>query len=81
MAQAWSGEYSSFAAVTASDTTRINCRCLYIGGAGNVALSIDGTTAAVMITGVPAGTFLPIELNQGRVMSTNTTATSIVALS
>ena len=40
----------------------------------------SGTATAVTLTGVAAGTIVPIELNQGRVMSTNTTATLIIAL-
>lgn len=71
--------YSGFAAVTASDTTRVNCRAIYIGGAGNIALSIDGATTAVTFA-VIAGQILPIALDQGRIMTTNTTATGIIAL-
>jgi hypothetical protein len=73
--------YHGFVAVTTSDTALVNCRAIYIGGAGNIALSIDGATAAVTITAPPVGTILPIELSGGRIMSTNTTATNIVALS
>ncbi|HWT40954.1 MAG TPA: hypothetical protein VN081_06875 [Dongiaceae bacterium] len=73
--------YHSFASVTPSDTTLVNCRAIYIGGAGDIALSIDGSTTAVTIKAPPVGTILPIELNGGRIMSTNTTATNIVALS
>jgi hypothetical protein len=73
-------KYTSFKAVTPSDTTLVNCRAIYIGGAGNIALSIDGATTAVTLTAPPVGTILPIELNAGRIMSTNTTATLIVAL-
>jgi len=72
--------YHGFAAVTPSDATLLNGRALWVGGAGNVALSIDGTTAAVTLVGVAAGTLLPVSLNGGRVMSTGTTATSIVLL-
>ena len=72
--------YSPGAAVTPSDTTLINCRALFVGGAGNLAVASSGTATAVTLTGVAAGTIVPIGLNQGRVMSTNTTATLIVAL-
>lgn len=72
--------YTSFAAVTPSDTTLINCRGIFVGGSGNLALSINGTTAAVTMLNVMAGTLLPIALDAGRIMSTNTTATQIVAL-
>lgn len=73
--------YHSLALITPSDTTLVNCRAIYIGGAGNIAVSIDATTAAVVITAPPVGTILPLELNGGRIMSTLTTATAIVALS
>lgn len=70
------------AAVTPSDSAEINARALYVGGAGNVALKCraNDTTLddAVTFVAVPAGTFLPV--SAAVVMSTNTTATSIVAL-
>lgn len=73
--------YGSFAAVTKSDTTLVTCRAIYVGGAGNVAISPTAAGVdAVTITGVPAGAILPFNLEQGRIMSTNTTATAIVAL-
>lgn len=72
--------YTGFLAVTTSDTARISCRGIYVGGAGSVALSIDGTTAAVVITAPPVGTILPVMLDQGRIMATGTTATLLVAL-
>jgi hypothetical protein len=72
--------YSSFQVVTPSDTARITCRAIYVGGAGNIAVSPDGTTAATVITAPPVGSILPIALDQGRIMSTNTTATLMVSL-
>lgn len=72
--------YSSYQAVTTSDSTRISCRAIYVGGAGNIALSPDGTTAATTFTAVPVGTILPVTLDQGRIMATNTTATLLIAL-
>lgn len=65
-------------AVTPSDTTVLNCHSLFVGGAGNVAIQATGDSAAVTLTGVLAGQILPISC--GKVMSTNTTATNIVAL-
>lgn len=65
-------------AVTKSDSTVVNCQALYVGGAGDVAILADGDTAAVTLSSVPAGTILPIACN--KVMSTNTTATSLVGL-
>lgn len=72
--------YGGFAAVTPSDTTLINCRAIYIGGAGNIALSTSPAATAVTFTAPPVGTILPINLDGGRIMSTGTTATLIVAL-
>lgn len=78
-------------AVTASDTTHLfTTRGLYVGGAGNVAVVMAdadlSTTAGaseaqavdVIFVGVTAGSVLPIQVV--RVLSTGTTATSIVAL-
>jgi hypothetical protein len=69
-------------AVTPSDSTVVNCQALWVGGAGNVAIlaesDADDAGSAVTIVGVAAGTLLPIAAD--RVMSTNTTATSIVAI-
>ena len=72
--------FGVFKAVTPSDTILLTCRAIYIGGAGNIALSVDGVTPSVVITAPPVGTILPILLEQGRVMATGTTATAIVAL-
>lgn len=71
--------YGSFKAITPSDSTLLNCRAIYVGGAGSLTISQDGATAGVVITAPPVGTILPIELNQGRVMAA-TTATLLVAL-
>lgn len=72
--------YGSAAAVTPSDTTIINCRALYIGGAGNVAVKTTAGATAVTFTAPPVGSILPINIDGGQVMSTNTTATLIVSL-
>lgn len=67
--------------ITKSDTAELplgTCRALWIGGAGDVAVIAAGDTAAVTISGVAAGTVVPIRCK--KVMSTNTTATLIVAL-
>ncbi len=69
---------SGGAAVTASDSTDLGrVRALWVGGAGNLAVQFVDTATTVTITGVPAGTLLPIQVN--KVMAA-TTATSIVAL-
>ena len=67
--------------LTPSDTAELPlgvCRALWVGGAGNVAVKAIDDTAAVTISGVAAGTVLPVACRY--VMSTNTTATLIVAL-
>jgi hypothetical protein len=75
-------------AVTKSDTTELKItlsdgsvrwpRSLYVGGGGDVAILAASDTAAVTLSSVPAGTILPVKA--AKVMSTNTTATNIVAL-
>ncbi len=72
------GSARSAFAITKSDSTIVNCRALYVGGTGDVAvIPIDGT-AAVTFSAVPAGSLLPIACS--KVMSTNTSATLIVGL-
>ena len=73
--------YTALNAVTPSDTTLVTCRAIYIGGAGNIAISTSPTAAAVTITAPPVGTVISLGLDQGRIMATGTTATAIVALS
>lgn len=72
--------FSSFQAVTTSDSVRVSCKAIYVGGAGNVAVSPDGSTAATVFTAPPVGSVLLIALDQGRIMATGTTATVLVAL-
>jgi hypothetical protein len=73
--------FGSAIAVTTSDTVPISCRAIYVGGAGNVAVkTVDGATA-VTFTAPPVGTILPIMIDGGRIMATNTTATLLIALS
>ena len=69
----------SFGAVTASDSTELLFNAVYVGTAGNVAISptADGSDA-VTFTAVPAGAILPVKGK--RVMSTNTTASDMVWL-
>ena len=68
---------TKLSAVTPSDNTLVGCQALWVGGAGNLSLIADGDTSAVTITGVNAGTFVPIACK--KVMAA-TTATNIVAL-
>ena len=66
-------------AVTPSNTaTLAGVRALYVGGAGDVAVTAIGTDTAVTLVGVTAGSIIPVRAR--KVMATNTTATSIVAL-
>ena len=66
-------------AVTPSDDTVFDpvFDALWVGGAGNVAITTPEGTV-VTLEGVAAGTLLPVA--GSKVMATNTTATSIVAL-
>jgi len=65
-------------AVTKSDTTVIpECRALWVGGAGDVAVVFADGGSAVTLSGVAAGSLLPIRVT--KVMAA-TTATLIVAL-
>ena len=65
-----------YGAVTKSDTTVLNFKALYVGGAGAVVVQRGGgDEAAVSFAAVPAGTILYVTGN--RVMAA-TAATSIV---
>lgn len=72
--------YGSAIAVTISDTVPISCRAIYVGGAGNVAVKTVSGAAAVTFTAPPVGTILPIMIDGGFIMATNTTATLLLAL-
>ena len=72
---------TSAVVVTPSDSADLAepCRAIYVGGTGNLAVKTLGNAAAtVLFSAVPAGAVLPIRCS--RIMSTNTTATLIVAL-
>ncbi len=72
------GSARSAAAVTKSDSTIVNCRALYVGGGGDVAIVAIDDSAAVTLVAVPTGALLPIACK--KIMSTNTSATLMVAL-
>jgi hypothetical protein len=72
--------YSSAQAVTTSDTQQVICRAIYVGGAGNVAIKTTDSAAAVTFTAPPVGTIIPVNIEGGRIMATNTTATLLIAL-
>lgn len=65
-------------AITPSDTTVVKFRAIYVGGAGNLAVLMEGDTVATTFNSVPAGSILQIRVQ--KVMATNTTATNIVGL-
>jgi hypothetical protein len=66
--------------ITPSDSANLTngAFALWVGGAGNVNLVTSGGDT-VLISGIPAGTYLNIQTS--RVLATNTTATLIVGLS
>lgn len=69
----------SGSAVTKSDDTILKgVRAIWVGGAGNLAVTFVDDDSAVTLSGVTAGSLLPIRVK--KVMSTNTTATNIVAI-
>jgi hypothetical protein len=80
MAQAgpWAS-FSSFAAITPSSSTTVNCRALYVGGTGTVVVAPKVGGTLVTFTAVPVGAILPIELDQG-IVDASSTATFITAL-
>jgi len=73
-------QFCSFAAATASDSTSVTCRAIYVGGTGTLVISKDLTTAGVTFTGVPTGTILPIDIEQGRIMAASS-ATGLIIMS
>ena len=66
--------------VVPSDSTLVTCKAIYVGIGGNVTIAPSAAGAPITFTGVLAGTFFPIELKEGRVMATNTTATNMIFL-
>lgn len=66
-------------AITPSDTANfaVPARAIWVGGAGNVAAVLPNGTAVTFV-GAAAGSIIPVSCI--RVNSTNTTATSLVAL-
>lgn len=80
MAGRSSAVYSAYkgVAVTKSDSTILETtRGLWIGGTGDVAVIFADGGAAVTLKAVPVGV---LSVQVTKVMSTNTTATDIVAL-
>ncbi len=71
--------YASAADITPNDSTDLGTvtRAIYVGGAGNVAVTMKNGTS-VTFTAPPVGTILPVRAT--RVLATGTTATNLVAL-
>lgn len=67
-------------AVTPSDSTLYDppTRWVYVGGTGDVAVLLEEDSSPVTLKAVPVGTQLRIRAR--KIMSTNTTATFIVAM-
>jgi hypothetical protein len=67
-------------AITPSDSTDLPqvSRGIYVGGAGNLVVTPAAGGSNVTFVAVPAGTVLPIRVT--RVLSTSTTATSLINL-
>lgn len=75
--------YTSAVAITPSDTVPINARGIYVGGAGDIEITLGPIGArgtAVVFKAVPVGTILPVGGIEMLVNATGTTATLLVAL-
>jgi hypothetical protein len=70
----------NLSAITPNDSTDLAnvAKAIWVGGAGNVALIAADDSASVTLTGVAAGTVIPIRAR--RVLATGTTATNLVNL-
>jgi len=71
--------YEDFAVATKSDTVDLpfRCRALYIGVTGDVAVLAKDNATSIVFKAVPVGV---LRVRTTRLMSTNTTATNVVAL-
>lgn len=76
----WSAPGQDAVAVTKSDSTVFTAptRGVYVGGTGDVAVRMWYSGNSVTFVAVPVGSVLPIAVDQ--VLSTGTTATSIVRI-
>tara|TARA_R110000796_G_scaffold95079_2_gene200104 strand:+ start:2271 stop:2558 length:288 start_codon:yes stop_codon:yes gene_type:complete len=54
------------------------CRAIYVGGTGDLKVTMAQGSGTVVFHGVVAGSMLPIQCNQ--IFATGTTATNIIAL-
>jgi len=69
--------YGGGKAITTSDTTLQAYSAIYIGGAGNLAVTMESGDV-LTFTAPPVGTILPLRVT--KVMATNTTATLLIGL-
>ncbi len=76
----WTAPGQDAVAVTKSDSTIFTAptRGLYVGGTGDVAVRMWYSGNSCTFASVPAGSILPIAVDQ--VLSTGTTATTIVRI-
>ena len=67
-------------AITPSDSVNLDreTRGIYIGVGGDISVEMHGAGSAVLFVGAVTGSILPIQVT--RVNSTNTTATTMIAL-
>ena len=67
-------------AITPNDSTDLAeyCRALYVGGAGNVSVLMNGDSTPTVFVNVAAGSLLPLRIK--RVRATDTTATNLVGV-
>lgn len=74
------GSAGNCSSVTPNDSADLPsiCRGIWVGGAGNLAVTLSESGENITFTGVPAGTLLPLEVK--RVYATGTTATNLVAV-
>jgi hypothetical protein len=73
--------YNVWQPITVSDTANLPrgvCGGLFVGGGGDVAAVMENNQMPVILTAVPAGSWIPLAVK--RVNATGTTATSLVAL-
>lgn len=69
--------YGGGKAITTSDTVLQSYAAIYVGGAGNVAVTMESGDV-LTFTAPPVGTILPFRVT--KVMATNTTATLLIGL-
>lgn len=71
--------YTGAFAITPSATTLVNCRAIYVGGAGNIDIKTSAGASTVTFTAPPVGSIIPLGLDQGLILATST-ATLLVGL-